>query len=257
MHATPLTLLRRLAVLPVWRALLALFVGLVGIVLLRLGPGTSNWPLAVWALAAGVLGASAATLLRLGAGWRAFVLLVPSALFWQVGHTLPTWLYLMLLAGLGLVFGGGLLTRVPLYNSNRQAWSTLADLLPQGSGTFVDLGAGLGGPVAHLARMRADWHVVGVEASPLVWLLAWLRCRRSNSQMKLGSLWRENLQGYDVAFVFLSPAPMADLWRKVRNEMASGSLLISHSFEVPGIEPERVLPLSGRPGACLRLYRVP
>jgi hypothetical protein len=50
---------------------------------------------------------------------------------------------------------------------------------------------------------------------------------------------------------------MGELWRKVLREMRPGTLLVSHSFEVPGLRAEKRIPLAGRPGACLLLYRVP
>lgn len=257
MDSAPARPIRRLAALPVWRAMLALTLGLVCVLVLRLVPGTSQWPLVAWALLAGALAALAGAGLRLGLGWRGFVFLVPLALVWQLGQAFPGWVYPVVLGMLLLVFGGGLLTRVPLYNSNRRTWRVLAGLLPEAPGIFVDLGAGLGGPLAFLAPRRRAWQFRGVEASPLVWLVAWMRTRPVGCRMRLGSIWREDLQDVDVAYAFLSPAPMAELWAKVRQEMRPGTLLVSHSFEVPGVTAEQVLPLPGRPGACLRLYRVP
>lgn len=257
MDSAPVHSFRRVAALPVWRALLALASGVAAVLLLRLMPGTSHWPLVAWALLAGALAALAGAGLRLGMGWRGFVFLVPLAMAWQLGQAFPGWVYPVGLGILLLVFGGGLLTRVPLYNSNRQTWLVLARLLPEAPGTFVDLGAGLGGPLAFLARRRRAWQFRGVEASPLVWLVAWMRTQAVGCRMRLGSLWSEDLQDVDVAYAFLSPAPMAELWAKVCREMRPGTLLVSHSFEVPGVTAEQVLPVPGRPGACLRLYRVP
>ncbi len=247
--------LRRLAALPLWRALACLGTALILVLLVRSLPGLGTWPLAGWSLLVGTLAVLLGWRAGLSRGWRAFLLLTPLALAWQLGAAVPSWIYMGLLGALGLVFGGGILTRVPLYNSNRAAWRVLSELLPGPAGTFVDLGAGLGGPLAHLARTRPGWTLRGVEASPLVWVVAWLRCR--GCRIRLGSLWHEPLGDVDVAYAFLSPAPMADLWAKVRREMRPGTLLVSHSFEVPGVEPERTLPLPGRPGACLRLYRLP
>lgn len=246
----------RLPKLPLLRALSAqvLALPLLWLLLQAWPPPRSLWALA---LVQGGLAAAGAAWWGLGRGWRVFQVLLPLALAFHLERSAPGWLYPAVLLPLGLVFGGGILTRVPLYNSNRAAWAALADLLPADRPfTFVDLGAGLGGPLAFLARRIPEGRFRGVEASPLVWLAAWLRTRPAGVRMRLGSLWSEDLRGVEVAYAFLSPTPMGDLWVKVCRDMAPGTLLVSHSFEVPGVQAERVIPLPGRPGACLRLYRV-
>jgi len=217
----------------------------------------SIWP---WVILQGTLAALLTAHWGLGRWWQAFQMLLPLGLAWQLGHPVPGWIFLALLAILLLVFGGGILTRVPLYNSNREAWEHLLDLIPEAEALKVaDLGAGLGGPLAHLASRRPLAQFVGVEASLLVWLTAWLRTipNRRNCSLRLGSLWHLPLGEFHLVYAFLSPAPMAALWEKARREMKSGALLVSHSFEVPELEPERRIPLTGLPGACLLLYRIP
>ena len=49
---------------------------------------------------------------------------------------------------------------------------------------------------------------------------------------------------------------MAALWTKVHQEMAPGSRFISHSFEVPGATPQRVIPVAGRDGAHLLVWEL-
>lgn len=208
------------------------------------------------ALAQGAFATVLGSRFGLGLGWRLFQAFLPLAMVWQLERSFPGWVFASALVLMLLVFGGGLRTRVPLYHSNRAAWAALLELLPEGPITFVDLGAGLGGPLAYLARRRPEARIRGVEASPLTWLGAWLRCLPTGARVRLGSLWTEPLEEVDVAFAFLSPAPMADLWEKVCREMRPGTLFISHTFEIPGVEPFEVRALPGRPGACLRLYRV-
>ena len=75
--------------------------------------------------------------------------------------------------------------------------------------------------------------------------------------MRWGSLWSLDLGGFDVVYAFLSPAPMPELWAKAEREMRPGSLLVSHTFGIPGREPERRIPLPGRKDACLLVWRMP
>ena len=226
-----MSLLRRLP--PVLRALLAQALAFAAlVVLVRLG---LRFPALVWVLLQAVL-----------------------ALLALWGVPIPSWVYLLLFLGLALVFGGGLLTRVPLYHASQDAWEKLEDLLPDRPDLrFVDLGCGFGGPVAHLARVRPDSMFFGVEASPFTWLVAWLRCLPlRNASIRLGSLWRTELAGFDVAYAFLSPVPMPALWAKARREMPPGTRFISHSFEVPNETPHRVIPVKGREGARLLVFEL-
>jgi len=245
---------------PVLRALGAqALVFLLLMALSRSLPTLRTLPSWVWLLAQGGGASLLGGVWDLGPWWRAFQVFLPFALNWQALHRVSPWFYPLLLLLLLLVYGGGLLTRVPLYNSNQAAWEALLAFIPEGKALrMVDLGAGLGGPLRYLAQARPEARFLGVEASPLVWLLAWLRTRAlgPNCRMRLGSLWNQELGAFDVVYAFLSPAPMAELGRKAFAEMAPGSLFLSHTFPIPELEPERSIPLPGRPGACLLVYRI-
>jgi len=249
-----MSLLRRLP--PVLRALLAQALAF-GILVVLVRMGLRFAPL-VWVLLQAVLAVFLSRWLDLGPRWVFMQAALPFLVRALWGVPIPAWIYLLLFLGLALVFGGGLLTRVPLYHASEDAWEKLEGLLPDHPDLhFVDLGCGFGGPVAHLARMRPGSTFVGVEASPLTWLVAWLRCLPlRNASIRLGSLWRTDLTGFDVTYAFLSPVPMPALWAKVRREMQPGSRFISHSFEVPHETPHRVIPVKGRDGARLLVWEL-
>ncbi len=243
---------------PVFRAFLAQAAafGLLELVL-RAGLLPRALPGAGVVLLVGVLAVAAGRGLGLGPGWVPFLAGFPWLVAMLLRHPPPGWVWPAALGALLLVYGGGILTRVPLYNSGRAAWAALLALLPPGPVALVDLGAGLGGPLAFLARARPEGRFVGVEASPLTCLAAWARTlrHRRNCRVRWGSLWGEDLGAYDVVYAFLSPAPMPALWAKAAREMKPGSLLVSHTFAVPGHEPERRIPLPGRRDACLFVWR--
>ncbi len=249
-----MSLARRLP--PVLRALLAqaLAFGLL-VVLVQMG---LRFPPLVWVLLQAVLAVFLSRWLDLGPRWAFMQATLPFLVRALWGVPIPAWVYLVLFLGLALVFGGGLLTRVPLYHASEDAWVKLEGLVPDRPDLhFVDLGCGFGGPVAHLARARPDGVFVGVEASPATWLVAWLRCLPlRNAHIHLDSLWRTDLAGFDVAYAFLSPVPMPALWAKVRREMKPGTRFISHSFEVLNETPHRVIPVKGREGARLLVWDV-
>lgn len=129
-------------------------------------------------------------------------------------------------------------TQVPLYLSSRKIWAALELLLPEEQTgknfTFVDLGCGLGGVMAHLAHARPDGRYVGVEAAPVPYFFSRLRARGlPNCDVRWGSLWETDLSQYDVVYAYLSPVPMSKLWKKAEREMRPGSVFISNTFKVP------------------------
>jgi hypothetical protein len=195
--------------------------------------------------------------LRLPTWWLPIQAVFVPGLVWAADLELPPELFLWLLLALLLVYPSNFKERVPLYLSNRATWDAVLTLLPQGSPfTLVDLGCGSGGGLVHLAKRRPLGRFVGVETAPLPFLLAWLRARGlGNCRVRLGSLWQEDLSGYQVVYAFLSPAPMARLWSKVRREMGPGSLFISNSFEVSGEEPDAVMEVDDARHTRLLIWR--
>lgn len=148
-------------------------------------------------------------------------------------------------------------TRVPLYLSSRKAWQAVAERLPSGA-RVADLGSGLGGLLRFLAQQRPDGSYMGLEIAPLPFLLSWLRMRLSPERYALrwGSLWHADLRPFDVVYAYLSPVPMPDLWRKVQREMRPGTLFISNTFQIPGVEPDEVVQLDDLHQSRLFLYRI-
>jgi SAM-dependent methyltransferase len=144
---------------------------------------------------------------------------------------------------------------VPLYLTNRATAEALLKLLPATSCRVLDLGCGDGGLLRRLAAARPDCIFTGIEHAPLTALLARLRnLWRANVTIRRGDFWQEPLGGYAVVYAFLSPAPMLELWSKAGAEMAPGALLVSNSFEVPGIEPETTVTVADRRNTHLYLY---
>lgn len=140
---------------------------------------------------------------------------------------------------------GAIRTRVPLYLSSPRAADELAKRLPM-QGSLIDLGCGLGGPLAQVQKQRPDARLAGIEAAPLNWLISKLRLL-GRADIRLGSLWDADLSTYDIVYAYLSPAPMVRLAAKARAEMKPGSLLISNTFAIPGCEADEIVDIS-KPG---------
>ncbi|MDP3878346.1 MAG: hypothetical protein Q8Q50_15325 [Methylobacter sp.] len=184
------------------------------------------------------------------------LLFLPSAIA-LLTVQLPSWLYLMLVLLLALVFWGTIKGDVPLFLSSNAVADALANMVDsEQAKTFADLGAGLGSVAVPLARQR-DISVDAIEHAPLPWLITAWRCRKlPHTTVKRSSLWQRDLARYDLLFAFLSPAVMVELGEKVRREMRPGSLFVSSSFAIPDWQPEAVLQLEDRRRTKLFCYRV-
>lgn len=244
---------------PVFRALLCLAVAAA----LTLALGVRLRPLSPWAAAslAGVLAAGLGALVRLPRWWWALLAAFPAAALVALRLDLPAWSYGLAAGLLAVTYGSVHRTRVPLFLSRRAVWATVADLLPPPSPDrrlrFVDLGSAFGGLPRFVARRRPDVDALGVEAAPLPALAAAMRQRLfpvGGTVLRRGDLWATPLGDVDLAFAFLSPVPMPELWRKVEREMRSGALFVSCEFPVPDVAPTRIVDDGHRP---LYVYRVP
>jgi hypothetical protein len=166
----------------------------------------------------------------------------------------PYW-FLCIFLLLLLVFWRTDKSRVPLYLTNRVTAAAVTGLIPAGPQKIIDLGCGEAGLLCQLASARPDCSFVGIEHAPLTWLIAWLRTRHHpNITIQRGNFWVENLTEYPLVYTFLSPAPMLQLWQKAKTEMAPEAVLVSNSFEIPGICAERVIQVSDRRATRLYLY---
>jgi len=233
---------------PALAALLAHLPGIACAAVLVVAGAELPFPLLILIVSA--CAALLAWLWRLPVWWRYinlfFLPLIVLALYLQTRSDgiNPNW-FLAAFVLLALTSLGAVFTRVPLYLSSSRAAQELALRLPM-QGSLIDLGCGLGGPLAHVHKQRPDARLAGIEAAPLNWLFTKLRLL-GRADIRLGSLWDADLGAYDIVYAYLSPAPMARLAIKARAEMQPGSLLISNTFAIPDCEADETIDIS-RPG---------
>ncbi|MBA3904125.1 MAG: methyltransferase type 12 [Rhodocyclaceae bacterium] len=204
----------------------------------------------------GVIAFLAATLLSQPPWWRAIHLIFLPLVAGALQLDLPPWLYLAAFGLLVSVYWRTFRGDVPLYLSNQATAEAARALLPKRGGVrAIDLGAGTGGLLRHLASGRPDGLFTGIEHAPLPFLLARLAASDlSNCTVMRGDFWHHPLGPYDMVYAFLSPLPMPRLWEKAKAEMRPGSLLVSNSFPVPDVEPQRVIEIADRRGTRLYCY---
>ncbi len=192
--------------------------------------------------------------------WLPIQLALPLALLASLALPVPTWIYGAVFFALLLVFWNATGDRVPLYLTNRRTWSVLADIIPdRPEASFIDIGCGLGGILAYLARRRPDIRLTGVESAPIPYAIAWLRLKlfaNGSVDLRYGDMWRQDLAPFDTVYCFLSPAPMPALFDKACREMRHGSLLISNSFVVPGHPADDVVTVDDCRRTCLHVWHI-
>ena len=221
------------------------------------GLAWSDVPLALRGALIGVAAALTGIGIGVGKAWLPLNIGLPFAVFGAQTLAIPSWVFLFSFALLALVYSNSARGRVPLYLTNAKTCAAIASLLPSRPHQFADLGCGLGGVVLGLARMRRDSHFVGIESAPIPLLIAGLRAALvapSNTRLRCQDFWKADLGEYDVVYCFLSPVPMADLYRKARAEMQPGSRLISNSFAVPDVAPTGIVDVADRRGTRLFIW---
>lgn len=177
--------------------------------------------------------------------WIPVQIILPPAALLVGALEIPAWIFLAVFVVLLLVYWNSARGRVPLYLTNRKTWRALASIVESRKiAHFADLGCGIGGALLYLAKTNPKTEFTGVESAPLPFVLAWMRTKLSglsNLKIRYGSLWNQDLATFDLVYVFLSPAPMPDLYEKVRREMKPNTAFISNSFTVPGFDAEQII----------------
>ena len=206
-------------------------------------------PAAAQALLQGVVAAGLGHALSLPRWWLPLNLVLPLLAVGALALAVdPLW-YLAAFALAFLIAGpGALRTGVPLYLSGAGAVAALDSLLPHDRPLrILDAGSGVGTVLATLSERRPNDDLHGVECAFGPWLVSRLRAARGGGRFKVrwGDFWNVDFGDYDVVYVFLSPAPMADLWIKAQREMRPGTLLVSYRFGVPAVSPTHIVPVGG------------
>ena len=241
---------------PALKALLAQLIGLaLAFLLARGGLVAGLWPIVATQAAGATL---AAAMLRSARWWLPIHLgFLPLLVGAQRLSLHPAW-YLAAFVALVLVYWTSFRTQVPLYLSNRRTAAAVAGLLPAQPARLLDIGAGTGSLLRPLARARPDCRFTGIELAPATWLIGRvLAARQPNIDCRRGDIFAHPWQDYDVVYAFLSPVPMAAVWRKASAELRPGALLVSNSFPVPGREPDFVVDVDDRRNTQLYGYRIP
>jgi SAM-dependent methyltransferase len=124
---------------------------------------------------------------------------------------------------------------VPTLKRNMEAALDLLDLQP--GQTMLELGSGDGRVL--VAAAQRGVHVVGIELSPVLVVISWLRTRRYRKQVRIiwGSYFVKKWPPADAIFTFMLPRQMAKLDRRIQRWHTNPVRLASFAFAIPNKEP--------------------
>jgi hypothetical protein len=128
----------------------------------------------------------------------------------------------------------------PYLPTRRLNIETALDLLDLKPGqTMLDLGAGDGRVL--VAAAKRGLNVVGIELSPILVVVAWLRSFRYRKQVRIiwGNYFGVTWPAAAGIFTFMIPRQMGKLDRKIEKWRGKrGVRLASFAFRIPGKKPK-------------------
>lgn len=217
-------------------------------------------PVWVLLLSQAFLSVGTSRLMGLGWGWAILSAGFALALYGGLIAPVPPWTWLGAALVIALFYRNVLVDRVPLYLTNATTLTAIEALLPDDKDiTFVDLGCGFGGVLAHLARTRPKATLIGIESAPIIFFIAKVRFfafGHENVSIVCGNIRDYPLNKADIVYCFLSPVPMPEMHVKAMRELNPGSVLVSNGFPIPGIAPSEVARVADRRKTTLYLYKI-
>lgn len=147
------------------------------------------------------------------------------ALYWFGGMLIP------------IIAGGG--PYVPTRPDIMERMLKLAKITPDD--VVVDLGSGDGRLVIGAMNAGAR-RGVGYEIHPGLTKLSNWKIRRAGFEDRAivlnHSMWNANLADVSLVFLYQIPYAMGRMRKLLESQLAPGSRVVSHAFEIPGWEPD-------------------
>ena len=168
---------------------------------------------------------------------------------------------LFLFVLLGVVFLGGAIVVIdavrlgigPMPTSIRIREELLRQIPTELNGPIYELGSGWGTLAFRLARQHPHTQVIAVEAAWIPWLFCRIRqfsVSLKNLRIIRSDFFDMSLHDADVIVCYLYPDAMVRLREKFDRELPVGTIVISHTFAIPGWIPESLV-------TCDDLYHSP
>lgn len=124
---------------------------------------------------------------------------------------------------------------LPTIHKNVETALDLLELKP--GQTLLDLGSGDGRVL--IAAAKRGLNVVGIELSPVLVVISWLRTRRYRKQVRIiwGNYFAVRWPLADAIFTFMIPRQMPKLDERIEEWHDKPLRLASFAFAIPGKKP--------------------
>ena len=101
-------------------------------------------------------------------------------------------------------------------------------------------GSGWGGVAPSLSHLYPNHYVVGIERSPIPWLISRLSAAlrgSTNVSFQLGDFMQRDLSDASLVVCYLAGTQMEKLGLKLNSELKPGALVLTHTFAIPNWRP--------------------
>jgi hypothetical protein len=129
------------------------------------------------------------------------------------------------------------------------------ELPEQLEGTILELGSGWGTLTRMIARKYPQSSIIGYEISPIPYFISKFLCRDPHCRFVLTDFFNESFADASCIICYLYPAAMQRLGEKFLSELAPRVLIVSHTFAIPGWEPEKIVEVDDLYRSKLYFYR--
>jgi predicted RNA methylase len=149
-------------------------------------------------------------------------------------------------------------TGVPPYPSSKKESIAVLQLLQTTrceAGPIYELGCGWGNLAVALAKQYPNTQIIGIEISPLPYMISLLRSLRyKNLKIIRKDFYQVHLHDASAITCYLMRAPMKKLEEKLNKELPSSTPVVSVAFYFPHITPTSIVKGQGIIQADTALY---
>lgn len=133
----------------------------------------------------------------------------------------------------------------------------LLEALPElEDGIVVDLGSGWGNLIFPLAIKYPSCQIFGYENSLIPYWFSLLIKHQKNLKIHQKNFYDISLDNVDLLICYLFPKGMEKLKEKLNKELKVGAHIASHTFAIPGWQPQKVIEVNDFYRSKIYLYKI-
>ncbi|WP_219723270.1 class I SAM-dependent methyltransferase [Bacillus sp. Marseille-P3661] len=166
---------------------------------------------------------------------------------------MQTILLLLFIISIGAIVFSTIMNGISPMPTSRKATTKITSLVKDyvnqhQSPTIYDLGSGWGTLLYSLAKRYPHATIIGIENSLIPFYISKLfvlfGISKSNIKLIFKNFNHVNLQSADIILCYLFPLAMEKLKHKFLMELNPGTIIISHTFEIRGWTPVKIIEIN-------------